>query len=169
MQIQQIKVSDLKPYEKNAKEHTQKQIEQVAASINKFGFLQPLVIDSNNVVIVGHGRLLAAQHLKMEIVPCISAKNLTEVEVKAYRLADNKLNESAWDMELAIIELEGLELDLQELTGFSLENLEEPIIEKPKNLKSIFEVVVECVDEEEQEVNYNKLEKMGFKCRIISI
>src|SRR3990167_2454248 len=90
------KVAELKPYPKNAKKHPKKQIEQIAASIKEFGFNQPVVIDKQNIIIVGHGRYEAAKLLKLEEVPTIMV-DLTDEQARAYRLADNKLNESDWD------------------------------------------------------------------------
>lgn len=111
---------EIKPYTKNAKKHPQKQVEQIAESIKRFGMNQPIVVDKNGVIIVGHGRYLALQHLGWEIKPewVKMADNLTPEEVSAYRLADNKLNESEWDMDLVLEDLKDLEEDLVELTGF---------------------------------------------------
>lgn len=121
-----LAISKIKPYSKNAKKHTQKQIKQVAESIKRFGFVQPIVIDKNNEVVIGHCRLEAAKLLGMTEVPIISVENLTEEEVKALRLADNKLNESDWDISLAIEELKGLSEEMVELTGFDKDLLIEP-------------------------------------------
>ncbi len=112
-----MNIEAIKPYPKNAKKHPNKQVEQIAASIKEFGFNQPIVVDSNNVVIVGHGRLEAAILLGLKEVPTITV-DLTEDQAKAYRLADNKLNESDWDMNLVIEELKGLSEPMFELTGF---------------------------------------------------
>jgi len=119
MEINQTKIQDIKPYSKNAKKHPQKQIDQVANSIQRFGFAQPLVIDKNNEIIIGHCRLEASKKLGLTEVPTLKMENLSEEEVKALRLADNKLNESDWDMDLVIPELKGLDDDLLDLTGFS--------------------------------------------------
>ncbi len=113
-----MKISEIKPYSKNAKKHPKKQVEQVANSIKEFGFNQPVVIDKNNVIIVGHGRLEAAKLLGLGDVPVIKL-DLTDEQAKAYRLADNKLNESNWDMELVIEELKGLSPIMLDLTGFN--------------------------------------------------
>jgi len=119
-----IAIADIKPYAKNAKKHPAKQVDKVAASIKRFGFLQPVVLDRENVVIVGHGRLEAAKKLGLTEVPAIRAENLTAAEVKAYRLADNRLNESEWDTDLVLEDLKELDLPLQELTGFEIKELE---------------------------------------------
>lgn len=105
------------PYHKNAKKHPRKQGEQVANSIKEFGFNQPIVVDKNNVVIVGHGRLEAAKLLGLKDVPVVTV-DLDEEKANAYRLADNKLNESEWDMKLVIEELKGLSEVNLDLTGF---------------------------------------------------
>ena len=112
-----IPVENVIPYDKNAKKHPKKQVEQVAASIKEFGFNQPIVVDKDGVLIVGHGRLEAAKLLGLKEVPVIVA-DLTEEQAKAYRLADNKLNESDWDMNLVIEELKGLSEPMLDLTGF---------------------------------------------------
>lgn len=120
-----MNINDIKPYKKNAKQHPKKQVEQVANSIREFGFNQPIVVDKNNVIIVGHGRLEAAKLLGLEDVPVITV-DLTEDQAKAYRLADNKLNESEWDMGLVVEELKGLSEEMLELTGFDKDLILEP-------------------------------------------
>ena len=112
-----MNINSIKPYEKNQKQHPKKQVEQVAASIKEFGFNQPIVIDKQGVIIAGHGRYEAAKLLGMEDVPVLEV-DLTEQQAKAYRLADNKLNESDWDMDLVIEELKGLDTPMLDLTGF---------------------------------------------------
>lgn len=103
-------VNELIPYAKNTKKHDKKQIKNVATSIQKYGFVQPIVIDKNNVVIIGHCRLLGAKHLKLETVPCVCADELTEEEVNALRIVDNKSNESEWDMDILPDELTNVDL-----------------------------------------------------------
>lgn len=118
-------INDIKPYSKNAKKHPKKQIEQVAASIKEFGFNQPIVVDKEGVIIVGHGRLEAAKLLGLTEVPVITV-DLTEEQAKAYRLADNKLNESEWNMGLVVEELKELSEEMLELTGFDKDLIIEP-------------------------------------------
>ena len=118
MDILNIPIEKIKPYSKNAKTHSKKQIEQVANSIQRFGFSQPLVIDKNNEIIIGHCRLEASKKLGLKEVPTLKMENLSDKEVKALRLADNKLNESDWNMDLAIEELKLLDPELLDLTGF---------------------------------------------------
>ena len=109
------------PYSLNAKKHPKKQIEQVANSIKEFGMNQPIVVDKFGVIIVGHGRYEACKSLgwsEEEILKHVKIVDLTEEQAKAYRLADNKLNESEWDMELVLQELKGLSEEMLDLTGF---------------------------------------------------
>jgi len=119
-----MKISDIKPYPNNAKKHPAKHIQQVASSIKEFGMNQPIVVDKQGVIIVGHGRYEACKLLGIE--PEIKVVDLTEEQAKAYRLADNKLNESEWDMGLAIEELKGLSDEMFDLTGFDKDLLIEP-------------------------------------------
>lgn len=115
------------PYSKNAKKHPAKQIEQIKASLKEFGVQQPIVVDKDGVIIVGHGRYQAIQELGWEMKPeWVKVADLTEDQAKAYRLADNKLNESEWDMDLVMEDLKDLEDDLVELTGFDKDLLIEP-------------------------------------------
>lgn len=108
MNIKEVKTSDIKAYNKNAKKHSEEQIAAIAKSIEKFGFRQPLVIDNHNEIVVGHGRYFAALKLGIETIPCEYADDLTDEEIKAYRLVDNKLNESPWDFNLMDEELEAI-------------------------------------------------------------
>ena len=110
MDIKNIAVKDLIPYEKNTKKHDDVQINNVAESIKQYGFVQPIVIDKNNVVVIGHCRLLAAKKLKMADVPCVCVEDLTEEQVKALRIVDNKSNESPWDFDFLADELADLDL-----------------------------------------------------------
>ena len=110
MEIMNIKTEQLVPYDKNTKKHDKTQINNVAESIKQYGFVQPIVIDKDNVVVIGHCRLLAAKKLKMKEVPCVCVEDLTEEQVKALRIVDNKSNESEWDFEFLADEL--LEIDL---------------------------------------------------------
>ena len=126
MKIIEKNISEIKEYSKNAKKHPSDQVKQIANSLKRFGWKQPLVIDSNNVLVVGHGRLLGAKEAGIQTAPCVIADDLTEAEIKAYRLADNKLNESEWDLELLDIELEELdELSDIDMSDFGFEILDE--------------------------------------------
>lgn len=107
------------PYNKNAKKHTQKQIEKIANSIKEFGMNQPIVVDKKGVIIIGHGRYEALKHLGWDIKDeYVKVIDLTENEAKAYRIADNKLNESEWDMSIVYEELKSLPEVMVDLSGW---------------------------------------------------
>ena len=103
----------LKPYEKNAREHSEQQIAQIAASIVEFGFLNPILVDSSDGIVAGHGRLSAAKELALDVVPVVVLDHLTENQKKAYILVDNKLAENAtWNEGLLAEEI--IKLNLQD-------------------------------------------------------
>lgn len=116
MEIQYRRLDEITPYDKNAKIHDQTQISNVAESIKQYGFVQPVVIDRDGIIVIGHCRTLAAMKLGMETVPCVCVDDLTPEQVNALRLVDNKSNESPWDFDLLADELEGLDL-----TGFDFD------------------------------------------------
>jgi len=123
LKIEKRSIASLKPYGRNPRTHSPKQIQQIAASIEKFGFTNPVLIDEDRRVIAGHGRIEAAKRLGITEVPTIRLDEMTEAQKRAYVLADNKLAESAgWDAELLALELADItkldsEFDLT-LTGF---------------------------------------------------
>lgn len=122
MKIIDKSVRDLKPYPQNAKKHDQRQIDNVANSIKRFGWQQPIVIDENDEVIIGHCRLLAAKQLGLESVPVTVASDLTQDETRELRIADNKTNESPWDFDVLDMELADLKFE-----GFDFEGMTGPV------------------------------------------
>ena len=125
MDVIEKKLKDIKPYEKNPRKNDNA-IDAVASSISQFGFKNPIVIDGNNVIICGHTRYKAAKKLGLDVVPCVVADDLTEEQIKAYRLADNKVSELAeWDIDLLSEELDGIfDIDMSDF-GFDLSEEEE--------------------------------------------
>jgi len=127
MQIEQVAISELIPYARNSRTHSDEQVAQIAASIKEFGWTNPILIDGESGIIAGHGRLLAARKLGMKEVPVIQLSGMTDTQKKAYIIADNKLALNAgWDdellrLELGELDIEGFEL---ELTGFSKEEID---------------------------------------------
>lgn len=121
MKVEYLSTDELVPYAKNAKQHPPKQVDQIANSIKRFGWQQPIVVDKKKVVIIGHGRLAAAKQLMLEKVPVVFAENLSEADVKALRLADNKLNESDWIGDLLDEELAGLAIDGIDMSQFGFD------------------------------------------------
>ena len=110
MQIIQKKLADIVPYANNTKKHDETQIKNVAESIKKYGWVQPIVIDNDGTIVIGHCRALAAEKLGMEEVPCVVVSDLTEEEINALRIVDNKTNESPWDFDLLSAELPEIDL-----------------------------------------------------------
>lgn len=141
-------IKDLKPYKKNAKKHPKEQVERIANSIKEFGFTQPVLIDKHNNVVAGHGRVLGAKKAGLTEVPTLCLDDLTEEQIKAYRLADNKLNESDWDYALVDEEIEqlltsdidmslfGFELDVEEAEKQRKKKVEFTAIEGSKEIKT---------------------------------
>lgn len=113
MKIENIQINDLKPYALNAKSHPEKQIEGLTESIKRFGFTQPVVVDKNNEIIIGHGRLEAAKKAGLTEIPCLKKENLNEVEVKALRLIDNRIAETGWDIEFLNEDLQMIDYDFE--------------------------------------------------------
>lgn len=125
--VQYRPIAELKPYARNARTHSQKQIKQIAASIERFGFTNPVLISDSGEIIAGHGRVRAAELLGMKSVPTLALSHLNETERRAYVLADNKLALNAgWDRDILAIELQGLiDLDFDmDLTGFSIAEID---------------------------------------------
>jgi ParB-like chromosome segregation protein Spo0J len=127
LEVAYIATTDLIPYANNPRTHSDQQVAQVAASIQEFGFNNPILIDEHNGIIAGHGRLAAAQKLDLKLVPTITLAGLSEAQRKAYVIADNKLTENGgWDYDLLAVEIERLtELEIDvDLTGFDAEELQ---------------------------------------------
>ena len=125
LKVEYLPIDSIKPYKTNPKIHSNKQVEQIMNSMNKFAFIVPITTDEKNVIIAGHGRFLAAQKLEMKKVPVIKLSHLTEAQKKAYRIADNKLTEiGEWNkdlLKLEFVELEKLNLDFSlDITGFDM-------------------------------------------------
>ena len=127
LKIEYLPVDSLKPYSKNARKHSEKDIQAIINSIEEFGFDDPIGIWSNqNIIVEGHGRLIAAKRLGMEKVPCIRLDHLTDEQRKAYALAHNKTAElSKWFDELLQSELVDIENIDMELFGFDLDAMQE--------------------------------------------
>ena len=125
--IEYLKLDKLSGYETNSRTHSAEQINQIAASITEFGFTNPILIDENNIIIAGHGRLEAAKQLKLDEAPCLRLLHLSEAQKKAYVIADNKLALNAgWDEHLLRQEIEALkDLDFDiDLLGFDASEIQ---------------------------------------------
>lgn len=178
--VERRKVSELIPYARNSRTHSDAQVAQIAASIREWGWTMPILIDEAGNVIAGHGRIMAAQKLGIEDVPCMTATGWSEAKRRAYVIADNKLAlNSDWDSEMLRVEyntLSDLGFDMSltgfsddEISSFAFEEDEEASLPEQKELNATFEVAVECTDEDEQEKVFNLLTKEGYKCRILTM
>lgn len=157
--IKEAKTSDLKPYKNNSRIHDENQISQIASSIEKFGFTQPILVDENNIVLAGHGRLMAAQKLGLQSVPVIVLDKLSDAQKKAYVIADNKIGQnSKWNNEVLRIEIEdiakdGFDVDVlafndkelsklfDQFTDVKIEDFADDVPENPK-------IIIECRKED---------------------
>ena len=179
IQIEYKKADSLIPYANNSRTHSDAQVAQVAASIREFGFTNPILIDERNGIIAGHGRLMAANKLGLDEVPTIMLNGLSDAQRKAYVIADNKLAlNSSWDMDLLKLELESLsELNLDlSLLGFDeielADMFDDPNADvelKEESYSELFNVIIECSDESDQEKVFNRLDEEGYKCRVQSL
>ena len=153
MQLTYINTRELVPYAKNSRTHSAEQVAQIAASIEEFGFVNPVLIDGKSGIIAGHGRVMAAQKLKLATVPCIILDHLTETQKRAYVIADNKLALNAgWDhamLSAELAELREIDFDL-DLLGFDGDEIEsilnpvEPEQSEPSEQESEKKEPIEC-------------------------
>lgn len=172
-------INDLIPYARNARIHSEEQITRLASSIKEFGFINPVLIDKDNGIIAGHGRVEAARKLGLKTVTCLLVEHLTDIQRKAYILADNKLAlDSKWDDEMLKLELEELNgsnfdidfldfdmnLDTELETGINVSGT----AEKEIAYQEQYGVIVICKDEAEQEKVYEELFSKGYECRVVA-
>ena len=137
MKVHDINIYDIKEYKNNPRKIPERAIEAVAASIKNFGFINPAVLDKNNVIVCGHTRLQAAKRLGIQEIPCVYVDNLTPEQVQAFRVTDNKTSElTAWDNEKLDLELEELNLNF-DMREFGFEDIE------PVDINSFFEDIPE--------------------------
>lgn len=181
MEIIKAKTADLIPYGFNNRVHSDQQVDRIANSINQFGFNQPIVVDENNIILVGHGRFEAAKKLNLEEVPVVKKTNLTETGKKAYRILDNKLqNDSTWNVESLEIELAALEEADFDFDAFGLHDLIslvgssdgfhpalDPEAVSPQTFESKYGVMVICKSEAQQEQIFEELQTKGYECRVV--
>ena len=167
VEVKDIEIGRIRPYENNPR-YNDGAVDAVAESIRQFGWKQPIVVDKDGVIIAGHTRYKAAQKLGYKTVPCVMADDLTEEQVRAYRLADNKTAELAeWDFFKLDQELENIvSIDMVAL-GF--DDLSEELggRERPEAAFSEeISVMVDCESEKEAEELFSRLRKEGYSCRI---
>ncbi len=171
MKIEQLPIKEIKPYERNAKKHDETQIKNVMESIKQFGFAQPLVVDKDNVLIIGHCRLIASKRLKLKDVPVVRMDELTQEQVDKLRLIDNKLNESEWDFELLAEEIPELDFNGFDIDWEFPEEIEEKPAKEPNDIDyhESISVVIDCDNDEQAEDIFTKLTSEGYTCRISTL
>lgn len=159
MKIEQIELDKLIPYEFNNRKHEEQQVNRIANSIDQFGFNQPIVIDESNIILVGHGRFLAAQKLGLTKCPTVVLKNLSEEQKKAYRILDNKLqNDSSWDFDNLGLELGFLEDQGFDLKEWGLDELQDLF---PKEENEVVDDEFEPTEQEDIYVKVGDLIELG--------
>jgi ParB-like chromosome segregation protein Spo0J len=175
------RTGDLKPNKNNARKHSFKQIEKIAASIAEFGFTNPILANSTGIIIAGHGRLVAAKRLGLSNVPVIILEHLSDQQRRALTLADNRLAlDAEWEDAILAEELVRLQSEKVDLltTGFGEEELRALLDLNGKvtregfanqSVAAKFEVIAECRDEVEQENVHRLLMERGVKCRVLSM
>ena len=168
-------INDLQMYENNPRKNSDA-VQYVANSIQNFGFKNPIIIDKNNMIICGHTRYKAARRLKMAKVPCIMADDLSEDQIRAFRLADNKVAEmSTWDydrLEQEFMLLDPLEFDIADFGFFPNYDTDDEEEDEEDNEASgsdnqRFIVQIECKSLNEQRETYERLTNMGIECEMI--
>lgn len=167
MNIVEKHVDELIPYENNPR-HNEDAVKFVKASIQQFGFKVPIVIDPDNTIIAGHTRVLAAKELGMDTVPCVVADDLTEEQIKAFRLADNKVSEaSGWDwdkLDQKLMALSGLDIDMSSF-GFDVDSaLEAAASDDNSAIDSFFEVAPDTPEPESEKHEAKSSDKKTVTC-----
>ena len=169
MEIKLEDVHNIKPYGRNPRRN--QAIDKVAESIKEYGFRQPIVVDKQNVIIAGHTRFEAAKKLGLKKVPIHIAKDLSKEKVVAYRIADNRVAMDAqWDFPILNMnfDIDLLGFDDKELARL-IEGVDADLKDLSDSVDTVYEVVVECANEGEQEKVFKKIEELGFKCRILTL
>ena len=179
MEIEMVRLDQITPYENNPRDISEA-VDAVAASLKEFGWLNPIEVDDEGVIIRGHTRYAAAKKLGLKEVPVIRADDLTQQEAKAFRLADNKTAELAeWDDEKKAQELDDLKEFEPTMAVFGFDDSEfgdwhedDPDNEEPENHGQLptnqYAVIVMCRDEAHQETVYDSLTQRGFNCRVVA-
>jgi len=180
MKIIEKKLTEIREYENNPRKND-KAIAPVAASIKNFGFQQPIVIDKNGVIVAGHTRYKAAKLLGLAKVPCVCASDLSEEQIRAYRIADNKTSDiSEWDFaklekeleqiqEIEMNQFEQILLDAESIEEAEKTNKKESISKPMPNLTELTcRVIVDCKNVKEQQECADYLQEAGYNARTVT-
>lgn len=187
-QYTKINIDEIKPYERNARIHSSTQIKQIMEAIKAFGFTNPLLIDDENNLIAGHGRLEAVKQLNIidfkdkpiKELPAIIITGLSDADKKALIIADNKIAENAsWDYDLLQAEFQELEAINYDLDLMGFDNLDEimgadiDVEQETKEIKEVeinqkYELLIKCKNESELEQAYNENIEKGYECKVLT-
>ena len=175
-------IERLIPYARNSRTHSEAQIAQIAASMKEWGVTSAVLVDEDGGIIAGHGRVLAARKLGKTEMAVMIARGWTDAQKKAYVIADNQLALNAgWDKELLKLELDELHIEgfKMDLLGFDAAELsaamgldssldgESPAIDAGIEYKEKFAIIVDCADEADQQASFERLDSMGFSCKVL--
>lgn len=172
MKIENINILEIHENPKNEKKHSEIQIKNVAESIKIFGIVQPLVIDKNNEIIIGHCRFKALKLLDYKEIPCVKLEEITDEQANMLRILDNKLNESEWNEELLKDTLNNLDLNDFDLDWSFLDEEIENEIERTDlsdNYQEKLQIIIECENEEMQEKLYQEFTERGLTCQLSTL
>ena len=182
LKIESLQTADLVPYARNSRTHSAEQVRQIANSIKEFGFTNPVLIDWNNGIIAGHGRVMAAELLGLPQVPCIRLGYLSDAQRRAYVIADNQLAlNSGWDFEILKeemaflndvefdIDLLGFDDDFLNNIGFEEKQIDEqkPQTSKDFEYKENYSIIITCENEKHQNDVFDKLSAAGYACKVL--
>ena len=173
MKIETIKIEKLVPYARNAKKHDAAQVAKIAGSIREYGFCNPVLVDKDDGIIAGHGRVLAAQSLGLADVPCVRLGHLSDTQRRAYILADNRLAEigGGWDAEMLKLELADLgelEVDLDAIGFGEIPEIHSvDLSDFSADISARLAVVIEVDGEAQQKTIYDRMKQEGFQCRLL--
>lgn len=168
-ELKTVKLSEIMPYENNPR-HNDQAVDAVKESIRQCGYVAPIIVDEDMVILAGHTRYKALKSLGRKQAEVMIVSGLTEEQKRKYRLLDNKTNELAsWDIDLLEIELEDIDFEGFDF-GFDIPTDEPPErIDLSDEITAQYQVVVECKDEMEQEDIYNELQAKGYVCRVLTL
>lgn len=175
MDVIEMRLDEIRPYDRNPRRNCEA-VEMVARSIEEFGFKVPIVVDADGTIVAGHTRYKAAKRLGIETVPCVVADDLTDAQVKAFRIADNRSSELAtWDDDLLAAELSDLGdagIDMADF-GFDTDDGEtredaarDAADVDVSDIEQTYAISIECASEAEQKETYETLTDMGYTCRV---
>lgn len=173
LKIVYLSPDELTPYENNTRRHNPEDIEQIKDSICKDGFNDPIGIwGKDNVIVEGHGRLLAAKEIGLDKVPCIRLDHLTDTQRRDYAIRHNRTAElSAWDFGKLEEEIARLEIEGVDLSGlkFDFDNEEGRKLERGVALEENYQLIIDCESEADMQEKYNALQEAGIECRVSTL